>query len=160
MESNLYRMLKAPDRETLFADVPEGVRRRMRAVKGKETKPERELRSALHRLGYRFRKNVRKLPGTPDIAFASRQKVIFVHGCFWHQHKGCRRATLPKTRQDYWIPKLQRVVERDAELSAEYEELGWSTLTVWECELAARKEEVIARVLSFVGRTNERRSCK
>jgi DNA mismatch endonuclease, patch repair protein len=144
-------MPKALDRDSLFADVPETVRRRMKAVRGKETKPEKALRAALHRLGYRFRKNVCKLPGTPDIAFTSRRKVIFVHGCFWHQHAGCRKATVPKTRQEYWIPKLRRVGESDVEIVAVYERMGWSVMTVWECELTGQANAVAARAAEFLG---------
>jgi DNA mismatch endonuclease (patch repair protein) len=122
----------------------------MRAVKGKETKPEKALRAALHRLGYRFRKNVRKLPGTPDIAFGRRKKVIFVHGCFWHQHQGCRRATIPKTRLEYWIPKFRRIAERDVEIELIYDEMGWSVMTVWECELASEMGATVMRSADFL----------
>lgn len=149
-------MPKSLDRNELFADVPEVVRRRMRAVKCKETKPEKALRSALHRLGYRFRKNVRKLPGTPDIAFACRKKVIFVHGCFWHQHEECRRATIPKTRQEYWLPKLRYVAERDVEVAALYGQMGWAVMTVWECELTGQMNATVARVAKFLGSPSSR----
>jgi DNA mismatch endonuclease, patch repair protein len=140
-----------PNKNNLFADVPEDVRRRMRAVKAKETKPEKSLRSALHRLGYRFYKNVRKLPGTPDIVFVRRKKVIFVHGCFWHHHHECSRATIPKTRQEYWIPKLRRTATRDIETVRLYEDMGWLVMTVWECELASQSTETVARAVDFLG---------
>lgn len=86
-------------------------------------------------MGYRYRVHSAKLPGKPDIVFAGRKKVIFVHGCFWHRHEGCKRATTPATRQDYWLPKFSRTVERDRALVHEIGEMGWSSLTIWECEL-------------------------
>ena len=107
----------------------------MRQIRSKNTKPEKLLRSLLHKAGYRFRIHRKDLPGKPDIVFPSRRKVIFVHGCFWHQHSGCREGRLPGTRQDYWRPKLERNIERDFEAIERLRELGWQVLTVWECEL-------------------------
>ena len=107
----------------------------MRAVRQKDTKPEKIVRQALHAMGLRFRLHRRDLPGTPDIVLSSGRKVaIFVHGCFWHRHSGCRSATMPATRQSYWGPKFVQNVERDAQKVAALEALGWSVLTIWECE--------------------------
>jgi len=107
----------------------------MRAVKGKDTSPERFVRSLLHRAGYRFRLHRRDLPGNPDIVFPGRRKVIFVHGCFWHGHDCKRGARLPKTNVAYWEEKIQRNKERDARHRRDLKEQAWQVCTVWECEL-------------------------
>lgn len=133
-----------------FDDVPDVVRRRMSRVRKTDSKPEVRVRKVAHRLGYRFRTNRRDLPGTPDIVFPSRKKVIFVHGCFWHQHPGCRHATVPRVRIDYWGPKLRRTVERDGEVALSLGRLGWTVLVVWECELD--QDSAIAKLLQeFLG---------
>lgn len=119
-----------------WEDVPDARRRTMAAIKGKDTKPELALRRLLHGAGYRYRLHRRDLPGTPDIVFPSRRKVIEVRGCFWHQHHGCRRASLPATREGYWLPKLARNVGRDRENEARLAAQGWQQLVVWECEMA------------------------
>ncbi|MGO7637583.1 very short patch repair endonuclease [Rhizobium leguminosarum] len=106
----------------------------MSKVRGRNTKPEMLVRSVLHRLGFRFRLHGKNLPGTPDIVFPSRRAAIFVHGCFWHQHPGCRKASIPETRRDFWLAKLQRNVDRDAENVEALAAEGWKVLTVWECE--------------------------
>ncbi|MDQ3779092.1 MAG: very short patch repair endonuclease, partial [Chloroflexota bacterium] len=92
----------------------------------------------------------RDLPGTPDVVFPGRRKAIQVHGCFWHQHEGCRRATLPATRKDYWEPKLERNKVRDREEEAALASLGWNLLIVWECELADMSD-LATRIRSFLG---------
>jgi len=107
----------------------------MRANKGKDTKPELALRSMLHRDGYRFRIHGRGLPGTPDVVFTARRKVVCMHGCFWHAHPSCRYATVPKIRADYWVSKLARNRERDATHAVRLQELGWGSAVVWECEM-------------------------
>jgi DNA mismatch endonuclease (patch repair protein) len=107
-------------------------------VRGQNTTPERTVRSMLHRLGYRFRLNVTELPGKPDIVLPRHRKVIFVHGCFWHQHPNCPRSKLPKTRADWWKAKLQRNVERDRETEDKLHELGWVTLVIWQCQIRDR----------------------
>ncbi len=108
----------------------------MRRIKSKNMKPEMLVRSLVHRLGFRFRLHKRELPGKPDLVFASQKKVIFVHGCFWHGHEiGCPDARLPKSNQDYWLPKLKRNRERDTQNEAALNGIGWKVLTVWECEL-------------------------
>jgi DNA mismatch endonuclease (patch repair protein) len=107
----------------------------MRANKARDTKPEVAVRRILHALGYRFRLHRRDLPGTPDIVFSAKRKVIQVHGCFWHQHEDCPRATIPATRTDFWLPKLAQNRRRDSEAEARLRALGWEVATVWECEL-------------------------
>ena len=122
----------------------------MRAIRSKDTSPEMAVRSLVHRLGYRFRLHRRDLPGKPDLVFASRRKVIFVHGCFWHAHD-CKPALVPKTNRDFWGPKLQRNSIRDEEnlqlLAAE----GWDSLVIWQCELKDM-QAVAAKVRKFLGR--------
>jgi DNA mismatch endonuclease, patch repair protein len=110
----------------------------MKSVRGRDTRPELAVRSLVHRLGYRFRLRAPKLPGRPDLIFASRRRVIFVHGCFWHSHEGCKNARAPSSRQDYWLPKLEANRQRDARVIRELREAGWDALTVWECELKDR----------------------
>ncbi|MGD7193419.1 very short patch repair endonuclease [Ralstonia pseudosolanacearum] len=114
---------------------PEQRRHLMQQVKGKDTKPEMIVRSLLHRLGYRFRLHRKDLPGTPDVVFPSRRLALFVHGCFWHGH-GCRIGQLPKSRLDYWGPKIAANRNRDACKEAALEEAGWRVAVVWQCELA------------------------
>lgn len=106
----------------------------MRAVKRTHTKPELIVRKFLHSLGLRFRLHRKNLPGSPDIVLPKHCTAIFVHGCFWHRHSGCRYASTPKTRQDYWLPKFDANVERDAHKEAQLRELGWRVLVIWECE--------------------------
>lgn len=107
----------------------------MSRIRGRDTKPELTLRSLLHRAGYRFRLHGPGLPGKPDIVLPKYRSIIFVHGCFWHRHKGCSNATMPKTRTDFWQEKFNRTVDRDQQKKAELEALGWGVITVWECEL-------------------------
>ena len=122
----------------------------MRSVRQKKTKPEMVVRRALHALGYRFRTNVRALPGSPDIAFTARKRAIFVHGCFWHRHPGCRLASTPKTRVTFWQEKFARNVERDARKVSELQSGGWEVLTVWECE-TRDMEGALPRITEFLG---------
>ena len=107
----------------------------MRRIRSRDTKPELAVRSLIHRLGYRFRLHREDLPGKPDIVFPGRKKVIFVHGCFWHQHAGCREGRLPASRTRYWGPKLKRNQTRDADNQARLKVEGWDVLVVWECGL-------------------------
>ena len=106
--------MRAAEENVLWSDVPEARRVTMRAVKAKNTKPEMVVRRLVHGMGYRYRLHRKDLPGKPDLTFAQRRKVIFVHGCFWHQHSaaGCRGARMPLTRSEYWRPKLERNGER------------------------------------------------
>lgn len=121
----------------------------MRAITKKNTKPEIRVRRRLHALGFRFRLHRRDLPGTPDIVLPRHRVVIQVHGCFWHQHPGCRHATTPRTRQDYWLPKLERNVARDRAAAAALEALGWRVLVLWECELG-NDTALDAKIHSFI----------
>jgi len=106
----------------------------MQSVGSKNTAPELVLRRLLFGLGFRYRLHCKKLPGSPDIVFAGRKKVIFVHGCFWHSH-GCAKGRPPKSRRDYWEPKLNTNRQRDKAKTRELRALGWSVLTVWQCEM-------------------------
>ncbi|WP_126975012.1 very short patch repair endonuclease [Frigidibacter oleivorans] len=113
---------------------PEQRRRIMQAVKAKHTKPELVVRRLLHGMGYRYRLHRKALPGSPDLAFVGRKKAIFVHGCFWHGH-GCSKGRLPKSRLDYWQPKLEQNINRDRTKIEQLESLGWRCFVVWQCEL-------------------------
>ena len=106
----------------------------MSKVKSKDTGPEMVVRRMLHGLGYRYRLHRRELPGSPDLVFPGRRKVIFVHGCFWHGH-GCKIGKLPKSKTDYWKPKILANRKRDARNLASLKKVGWSTLVVWQCDL-------------------------
>ena len=106
----------------------------MSRVRSQDTGPERAVRSILHRLGYRFRLHMKSLPGTPDIVLPRRGVVVFVHGCFWHGHR-CKVGKMPKSRTDYWGPKIEANQARDVRKSAKLRRLGWSVITVYECEL-------------------------
>lgn len=112
----------------------------MCAVKRAHTGPEIIVRQVLHALGLRFRLHRRDLPGSPDVVLPRHKTVVFVHGCFWHRHPGCRFASTPKTRQEYWLPKFQANVERDLKKEAQLRELGWRILVVWECETRDSEE--------------------
>ena len=115
---------------------------RMGRVRGRDTKPEMAVRRMLHAMGYRYRLQARDLPGRPDIVLRPRKKAIFVHGCFWHRHSDpdCKLARLPKTRLDFWLPKLEGNRQRDVANVARLEEIGWHVLLVWECELRDREQ--------------------
>lgn len=106
----------------------------MRAVRGRDTKPEMIVRRTAHGFGYRYRLHRKELPGSPDLVFGSRRKVIFVHGCFWHRHKGCRKATVPRSNADFWRPKLAQNAARDRDQITALRKSGWGVLVVWECE--------------------------
>ena len=133
-----------------FQDVPDVVRKRMSRVRKTDSKPEVRVRKIAHRMGYRYRKNCSDLPGTPDIVFPSRRKIILINGCFWHQHAGCKYAKLPHARTDYWLPKLQRNVERDAEIARTLRDRGWEVLVIWECETAS-EQQVQVRLKRLLG---------
>lgn len=127
---------------------PEQRRRIMQSVKTKDTNPEQTVRRALFAAGYRYRLHRRDLPGTPDIVFPSRKKIILVHGCFWHGH-GCAKGKLPKSKLEYWHPKIEANQVRDARNIAELKELGWGVLVVWQCQLVDL-EATMKRVTLFV----------
>lgn len=105
----------------------------MARVRSKDTTPEMRLRRALHSRGLRYRLHAHELPGKPDIVFRRQKVAIFVHGCFWHSHPGCSRARIPSSRQEYWIPKLDRNKARDSRVQAELRDMGWTVIVVWEC---------------------------
>ena len=111
----------------------------MRAVKGRDTKPEMIVRRLVHSMGYRYRLHRADLPGKPDLVFPSRKKVIFVHGCFWHGHACKRGARVPQSNRDYWVEKIHRNRERDEKSLKDLEESGWCVLIVWECALKDRE---------------------
>jgi DNA mismatch endonuclease (patch repair protein) len=125
----------------------------MRAIRSKGMKPEMIVRQLVHSMGYRYRLHRKDLPGKPDLVFGPRRKVIFVHGCFWHQHgdPACKLAHAPKSRLDYWQPKLSRNQERDAAHQAELESRGWKVLTIWECETRQKcRQDLAARLDGFL----------
>jgi DNA mismatch endonuclease, patch repair protein len=122
----------------------------MRKIRSKDTKPEVRVRKLLFRLGYRFRLHRKDLPGKPDIVFPGRKKVIFIHGCFWHQHRDCRAGRLPGSRQEYWIPKLKNNISRDQKHMVELQKLGWKVLVIWECQ-AAKIDRTEDMMLKFLG---------
>lgn len=117
----------------------------MARVRQRNTAPEIIVRRTAHMLGYRFRLHRRDLPGSPDVVFPSRRKVIFVHGCFWHRHPGCKKATTPKTRREFWKEKFRQNKKRDARNIHSLSTLGWKVLVVWECE--TRDTKKLARTL-------------
>lgn len=131
---------------------PEKRSANMSRIKSKGMKPELLVRRLVHRLGYRFRLHRADLPGQPDIVFGPRRKVIFVHGCFWHQHPdpGCRAAHTPRSNTEYWGPKLARNVSRDAATQEKLAAAGWDVLILWECQL---KEEprLVEQLRRFLG---------
>jgi DNA mismatch endonuclease (patch repair protein) len=132
---------------------PERRSENMRRIKSKSMKPEMAVRSLVHRLGYRYRLHRADLPGKPDLVFGVKRKIIFIHGCFWHGHSdprcidGNRR---PRSNLDYWVPKLDRNRARDAASEAELLRLGWSVLTVWECEIK-NASNLAERIRHFLG---------
>ncbi len=114
---------------------PEKRREIMSRVRGKDTKPEKLVRSLLHNMGYRFRLHRKDLPGKPDIVLPKHHKVVFVHGCFWHGHEECRRAARPATNAEFWNKKIDGNIKRDAQKLEELKATGWHALTIWQCEL-------------------------
>lgn len=135
-----------------MADVhtPEQRSYNMSRIKGRDTQPEKTLRSLLHRSGLRFRIHDKRLPGHPDIVLPKYRSVIFVHGCFWHRHPGCRYASVPETRSDFWNEKFSRNVERDRRNVFLLEEAGWNTIIVWECELKKDPAAVLENTLALL----------
>lgn len=129
----------------------------MRCVRSKDTKPEMRIRSALHRAGYRFRLHRTDLPGTPDIVLPHYNTVIFVNGCFWHQHPGCRKATIPQNNRQFWKRKLARTVERDKQNRKDLQRLGWNIITIWECEIRASFDTTMDRVFAQLMRFDQQK---
>ncbi len=125
---------------------------RMSRIRGKDTKPEMLVRRLVHGMGYRYRLHRRDLPGIPDLVFPRHKKVIFIHGCFWHRHPApaCQLARLPKSRLDFWKPKLESNRRRDVSNEARLRRLGWEVIVVWECEIGD-KEQLGNKIQTFLG---------
>jgi len=128
----------------------------MSRVKQKDTRIEVLLRSRLHRLGFRFRKNSSRLPGSPDIVLPKYKVAIFVHGCFWHGHDSCRKGGRPKTRTDYWLPKIEDNKQRDLRKIDELRKMGWRVAVVWQCSLDYREktETTIQKLEDWIIQSN------
>ena len=131
---------------------PEQRSRCMAAIRGKDTKPEMIVRKYLFSRGLRFRVQVRKLPGTPDIVLPKYKTAIFVNGCFWHGHEGCKYFRLPKSNIEFWEEKIERNIERDRESMQALLDLGWKVIRVWECELRnkANREETLNKIYNSI----------
>lgn len=114
---------------------PEERSERMSRVRGKDSAPEMRLRRIVHGSGFRYRLHVKNLPGSPDMVFPKRKAVVFMHGCFWHRHEGCKLARLPKSRLGFWVEKLEANRQRDKRNQGLLMEMGWRVLVVWECQL-------------------------
>lgn len=123
---------------------------RMGRVRGKDTKPEMAVRRLVHGMGFRYRLHSGKLPGRPDLVFAGLKSVIFVHGCFWHRHPGCARCRMPKSRLEYWEPKLEENRNRDLRNQRKLRKEGWRVMVIWECQLAD-PDRVKRRILRYLG---------
>ena len=123
----------------------------MSRIRSRDTGPELTLRSMLHHAGLRFRLYDRLLPGTPDIVMKKHRAAILVHGCYWHRHEGCRNATTPSTRTDFWQEKFGATVERDKRNLEALTVLGWKPIVVWECELKKRPQDVMAEIKQKLG---------
>ena len=121
----------------------------MSLVRGRDTTPEKKVRSLLHRMGYRFRLHARNLPGNPDIVLPGHKKIIFVHGCFWHQHEGCRRSTRPTSNVEFWDKKLNATVERDKRNLSALRAEGWRVNVIWECE-TKNIEKLLKKIKDFM----------
>ena len=126
----------------------------MRSVKSKDTGAEMIVRRLLHKAGFRYRLHRKDLPGNPDLVFPGRRKVIFVHGCFWHQHLNCRYADRPSSNTDYWQKKLDRNMARDKETLQMLEEAGWQSYVVWECQ-AKKQDELLSILTKFLTADHE-----
>lgn len=120
---------------------------RMSRIRGKDSVSEIRLRRLIHGMGYRYRLHVKTLPGTPDLVFPARKAVIFMHGCFWHRHQDCRLARMPKSRVAYWREKLEANRRRDDENVRRLNELGWSVLVVWECQMKEKDMNEVSNVV-------------
>ena len=122
----------------------------MRGIRGSNTQPELQVRKALHARGFRYRLNAKELPGRPDIILPKWRAVIFVHGCFWHAHRGCRYFRIPATRTAFWEQKLAANAERDARQIEQLLAMGWRVLVVWECALRNKNATALEKAVAFV----------
>ena len=136
-----------------MVETPEVRSRIMRAIKSKDTKPEMLTRRTVHGMGYRYRLHRKDLPGKPDLVFPSRRKAIFVNGCFWHGHDCPHGSRTPKSNREYWVAKIDRNRERDAQSEAALKQDGWRVLTVWECQMKDR-EALRGRLRQFLDSAN------
>lgn len=131
----------------------------MSQIRGKDTGPERIVRSYLFSRGLRFRKNDKRYPGHPDVVLPKYRAIIFVNGCFWHLHEGCTQARLPKSNVDYWTAKLTRNKKRDTQQQEQLRAQGWTVLVVWACELApARRQETLERLYERIVRAESKKN--
>jgi len=121
----------------------------MSAIRGKNTKPEMIVRRGLWKRGFRYRLNYKRLPGHPDLVLRKYKTCIFINGCFWHGHEGCKYYTVPKTNTEFWVNKVQRNKERDERVKHELNAMGWNCITVWECELKSAKRDATLQSLAF-----------
>ncbi len=122
----------------------------MSQIRAKDTSIEVKVRKYLFAQGFRYRKNVKGLPGKPDIVLPKYRTVVFIHGCFWHRHENCKRATTPKSRLDYWLPKFDRNVQNDRKHRDELEAEGWKVITIWECEVNKAFEDTMERLTTSI----------
>jgi DNA mismatch endonuclease (patch repair protein) len=124
----------------------------MSRIGGKNTSPEKRVRSELHRMGYRFRIHRKNLPGHPDIVFVSHRIAVFVHGCFWHRHRGCKNCTTPTNNQEFWVTKLEGNAVRDKKNQHALRKLGWRTIILWECEIekAPKFEQALSQLTKLL----------
>jgi len=140
-----------------MADIvkPEVRSKIMSRIKGRDTKPEIAIRKALHRRGFRFRKNVRELPGSPDIVLPKWRTVIFVHGCYWHRHPGCAKATMPSTNVEFWSAKFKGNIDRDRRNVESLLSNGWRVGIIWECVIGKSPNDVLLDSVSKFVRNTE-----
>lgn len=130
----------------------------MSRIAGKDTKPEELVRKYLFSKGFRYRKNVRKLPGTPDLVLPKYRTVIFVNGCFWHGHEGCKYFVWPKSNAEFWRQKIETNISRDRRKEAQLRDMGWNVMIVWECELhPSKKQATLERLESQLRQILEKR---
>ena len=123
----------------------------MSSIKGRNTSPEKIVRRCLRKLGRKFKTYCPELPGNPDIVLSKAKKVIFVHGCFWHNHKNCKRAALPTTNRAFWAKKIKGNATRDKKVKRELQKVGWKALTIWQCQ-TKDLERLIKRIDAFIKR--------
>ncbi len=129
----------------------------MSCIKGRDTKPEDDVRKSLFARGYRYRKNDKRLPGTPDIVLPKYKTVVFVNGCFWHKHEGCKYFVWPKNNAEFWKEKINKNVQRDRTVTVTLEKTGWKVIVIWECELRPKmREQTIDKLVLELEGMNER----
>ncbi|MDQ2777751.1 MAG: very short patch repair endonuclease [Acidobacteriota bacterium] len=124
----------------------------MSQVRGWDTAPELTVRHLLHRMGFRYRLHVRSLPGTPDLVFPAKRKIVFIHGCFWHGHDCRAGANRPSSNVGYWTEKLSRTSDRDRRVDFQLKQLGWDVLSVWECQIREDRSRIVEGIARFLGR--------